>query len=87
MPADALILDLEDSVAPANRVKARGLAQEFLKEKHTQAIWLRINPVGSADYELDLEAIASQRARRHRRAQVRTGRKCFGSLDADLSAT
>lgn len=45
--ADALILDLEDSVAPENRGKARGLIREFLKEAHSQSIWVRINPAGS----------------------------------------
>jgi len=57
-PADALILDLEDAVAAANRAKARALAIEFLKEKHPQSIFVRVNPVGSEDYRKDLEAIA-----------------------------
>jgi len=57
-PADALILDLEDAVAAANRPKARAMAVEFLKEKHPQSIWVRVNPVGSEDYRKDLEAIA-----------------------------
>jgi citrate lyase subunit beta/citryl-CoA lyase len=58
-PADALILDLEDSVAPQNRVAARGLVREFLKEKHRPAIWVRINPVGSADFVADMEAVVA----------------------------
>ncbi|HEV2562509.1 MAG TPA: CoA ester lyase [Rhizomicrobium sp.] len=56
-PADALILDLEDAVAAENRPKARALACEFLKERHPQSIWVRVNPVGTPDYKLDLEAI------------------------------
>jgi citrate lyase subunit beta / citryl-CoA lyase len=56
-PADALILDLEDAVAAANRPKARALACEFLKEKHLQSIWVRVNPIGTDDYRADLEAI------------------------------
>jgi citrate lyase subunit beta/citryl-CoA lyase len=56
-PADALILDFEDSVAPQNRGKARSLAREFLKEKHRQEIWVRINPVGSDDCFADLKAV------------------------------
>ena len=56
-PADALILDLEDSVAPQNRAKARGLVQDFLKEPHTQSIWVRINPVTSPDAFADMEAV------------------------------
>jgi citrate lyase subunit beta / citryl-CoA lyase len=56
-PADGLILDLEDAVAPQNRVKARELTREFLKEKHRQEIWVRINPVGSDDCFADLKAV------------------------------
>jgi citrate lyase subunit beta/citryl-CoA lyase len=58
-PADVLILDLEDAVAADRRTIARGLAREFLKEKIAPAIWVRINPVGSADCSADLEAIVA----------------------------
>jgi citrate lyase subunit beta/citryl-CoA lyase len=58
-PADALILDLEDSVAPENKVKARALAREFLKENHPHAVWVRINAVGSAGYRAELTEIAA----------------------------
>lgn len=48
VPADALILDLEDSVAPENKAVARKLAGDFLSEhaegRHKQ-LWVRINPV------------------------------------------
>ncbi|MBV8800672.1 MAG: CoA ester lyase [Alphaproteobacteria bacterium] len=61
--ADALILDLEDSVAAENRPRARGMIREFLTEKHPQAIWVRINPLGSDDFIRDVESIvASQPA-------------------------
>ena len=56
-PADALILDLEDSVTPQNRIKARGLAREFLRERNRQSIWVRINPVGSPEVVTDMEAV------------------------------
>jgi len=59
VPADALILDLEDSVAPENRTKARGLAREFLNHEHSQAVFVRINSFGSPDYAPDLAAVAS----------------------------
>ena len=49
--ADALILDLEDSVAAEARPAARKLAVEFLQD--TPA-WVRINPIDSADAALDL---------------------------------
>src|SRR5262249_2928669 len=55
--ADALILDLEDSVAAANRPKARGMVREFLKETHRQSIWVRVNPVGTPDFSLDIAAV------------------------------
>jgi len=56
-PADELILDLEDSVAAQNRPKARGLVKEFLKDKHSQSIWVRINPLGSEDFIRDVESV------------------------------
>src|SRR5579862_9279820 len=58
-PADALILDLEDSVAAENRPKARGLVREFLGEKNAQAIWVRPNPHGTADYPSDIAAVVA----------------------------
>jgi citrate lyase subunit beta / citryl-CoA lyase len=47
--ADALILDLEDSVAAANRPIARKLAREFLDAHGTNEIarYVRINPLAS----------------------------------------
>jgi citrate lyase subunit beta/citryl-CoA lyase len=59
-PADALILDLEDSVAAANRPAARKLTHAYVsKRKSRAALWVRINPVGTPDYSADLEAIVS----------------------------
>ena len=58
--ADALILDLEDSVAPQNRPRARELLCEFAKTAaESPAPWVRINPVGSADCAADLEAVVA----------------------------
>ncbi|HLY06391.1 MAG TPA: CoA ester lyase [Rhizomicrobium sp.] len=58
--ADALILDLEDSVAPQNRPRARDLVREFAGTKGTgPALWVRINPVGSADCGTDLDAVVA----------------------------
>ena len=59
-PADALILDLEDSVAAENRPKARTLVLDYLKEKKgPQALWVRVNPVGTDDCRADLDAIVA----------------------------
>jgi citrate lyase subunit beta/citryl-CoA lyase len=55
--ADALILDLEDSVAAENRPRARSMVREFLREQHPQAIWVRVNPLDSSDFVPDIEAI------------------------------
>ena len=53
--ADALILDLEDSVAADARPDARVMAAEYLQGKRD--IWVRINPLGSEDSIADLEAV------------------------------
>ena len=53
--ADALILDLEDSVAAAARPAARELARDYLEGK--EDVWVRINSIDSADAELDLAGI------------------------------
>jgi citrate lyase subunit beta/citryl-CoA lyase len=53
--ADALIVDLEDSVTAQSRPQARELAAEFSTGK--KGIWIRINPVDSSDALADLEAV------------------------------
>lgn len=53
--ADALILDLEDSVAPDARNDARLMAAEYLQGK--QHVWVRINPIDTEDSFADLEAV------------------------------
>ncbi len=55
--ADALILDLEDSVAASARSKARKLAAEFLKQECDAKIWVRINSLDTADALEDLQAV------------------------------
>ncbi|HYM73768.1 MAG TPA: CoA ester lyase [Stellaceae bacterium] len=59
--ADALILDLEDSVAAANRPTARRLAREFLDAHGPEQIgrYVRINPLASGLALDDLAAIAA----------------------------
>lgn len=53
--ADALILDLEDSVAPAARPQARELCREYLMGKSNA--WVRINPMTSDAAAADLDAV------------------------------
>lgn len=59
--ADALILDLEDSVAPPNKSLARAMVREYLRERPHDArprqLWVRINPLASDLALGDLAAI------------------------------
>jgi len=61
--ADALILDLEDSVVPANRPTARILARRFLDSTGAAASerWVRINPLSSSAALDDLAAVVPGR--------------------------
>ncbi|MBB3351494.1 citrate lyase subunit beta/citryl-CoA lyase [Rhizobium sp. BK049] len=57
--ADAVILDLEDSVAPANKPRARGAVHEFvLRHAGETHLLIRINPLASLEAEDDLAAIS-----------------------------
>ncbi|MGH8786116.1 MAG: HpcH/HpaI aldolase/citrate lyase family protein [Cupriavidus necator] len=59
-PADALILDLEDSVAPEQKPLAREMAAKFLADHgaSTQsALFVRINPLDSGMALQDLAAV------------------------------
>lgn len=58
--ADAVILDLEDSVAPARLGHARVLAAEYLLSRADAAgpaLWVRINGLDSPDSLKDLAAV------------------------------
>ena len=59
--ADALILDLEDAVVPERRPQARGLVREYLAERRRgprrPALWVRVNPLDSADALADLAGV------------------------------
>jgi citrate lyase subunit beta/citryl-CoA lyase len=53
--ADAVIFDLEDSVAARRRAEARRIAAANID--HRDDVWVRINPLDSEDADLDLEAV------------------------------
>ncbi len=53
--ADAIIVDLEDSVTAENRPRARELAREYIDGRDD--VWLRINPVDSGEALADLQAV------------------------------
>src|ERR1700682_3129664 len=57
--ADAVILDLEDSVVPANRALARRQAREFLESARPVDFrrYVRINPLASGVALDDLAAV------------------------------
>jgi len=55
--ADAIIFDLEDSVAPAMKPVARDLLKSLLKRSGGPEWWVRVNPLGSAFIRDDLELI------------------------------
>ena len=56
--ADALILDLEDSVAPSRKAAARVAVAAFLAEPRTLPLLVRVNPLGSDYLDDDLAAAA-----------------------------
>lgn len=59
-PADALILDLEDSVAPERKPMARDMAAAFLDRQgstSTSSLFVRINPLDSGLALADLAAV------------------------------
>ena len=57
--ADALILDLEDAVAPGAKPEARRAVAQFLAANSAAALWVRINPLDGGEAEKDLAAILS----------------------------
>ena len=59
-PADALILDLEDSVAPDRTSIARGMVRAYLDsrpDRTRQQLWVRINPLSTEKALPDLAAV------------------------------
>ena len=55
--ADALILDLEDAVAPAAKSEARRAVARFLAANPSAPIWVRINPIDGPEAQKDLDAV------------------------------
>ena len=53
--ADAVILDLDESLSAEARPAARIIAREYLAGK--QNVWVRINPIDTEDAIADLEAV------------------------------
>ena len=56
--ADAVIFDLEDSVAPQQKAAARAVLKELGKRSGGPQWWVRVNPLTSEYHKDDLEVIA-----------------------------
>lgn len=64
VPADVLILDLEDSVSPENKARARGLVAEYLggwNRGSQNSVWVRINPLEHPESGADLSTVIPAR--------------------------
>lgn len=55
--ADAVIFDLEDSVAPGRKAAARQILKGLGSRRGGPQWWVRINPLGSEHHKDDLEVI------------------------------
>jgi citrate lyase subunit beta/citryl-CoA lyase len=59
--ADALILDLEDAVAPAAKPEARKAVAAFVAAHPEAHLWVRINPIDGTEAARDLDAVVHAR--------------------------
>jgi len=59
--ADALILDLEDSVAPEQKPTAREHVRDCLQRPRAKSLWVRINPLDGPHALADLTAVMPAR--------------------------
>lgn len=60
--ADALILDLEDAVAPARKAAARDLCRRTLASADTpKLLFVRVNALDSGEIQSDLDAVTAAR--------------------------
>jgi citrate lyase subunit beta/citryl-CoA lyase len=57
--ADAIIFDLEDSVAPTHKAEARDILKQLPRQSNGPEWWVRINPLGSEFHKDDLTLIGS----------------------------
>jgi citrate lyase subunit beta/citryl-CoA lyase len=61
--ADALIVDLEDSIAPEGKVEARAITTQFLKQFGQAAdrprLFVRVNAIATGFVDADLDAVVA----------------------------
>jgi citrate lyase subunit beta/citryl-CoA lyase len=55
--ADAIVFDLEDSVAPGLKAVARDVLKHLPARSGGPEWWVRVNPIGSEHHKVDLELI------------------------------
>ncbi len=79
--ADAVILDLEDAVAPEHREAARAALVEHPLDPATTIV--RVNPHGTDDFDLDLAAV---RAAGYRTVMLAKATSVDGLADFDVIA-
>ena len=60
--ADLVVLDLEDSVKPADKDRARSAAVEAVAQPWPMPVAIRMNAVGSEWHSLDIDAVARSEA-------------------------
>lgn len=80
--ADAVILDLEDAVAPAAKPAARGALIESSLDP--ERVIVRINPPGSAEFASDLSTLSQTDYRTVMVAKAESS-KALGSIDRRFS--
>lgn len=82
--ADAVILDLEDAVAPADKAAARmHLAAATLDPARTL---VRVNPVGTEEFRRDLDALAGTGVRTVMLAKAESAAQCDALGDCRVVA-
>jgi len=63
--ADALVLDLEDSVLPERKPTARSMARDYLSstadDEFRKRLWVRVNDLASGELLQDLAVVAAAR--------------------------
>lgn len=58
--ADAVILDLEDSVSAARKIAARDIVRALDPAANAPELWVRVNPLASEHLKDDLEVLANR---------------------------
>jgi len=56
--ADAVVLDLEDAVAPNRKEEARETVARVLESEPEKPVFVRVNPVGTELWAADVDAVA-----------------------------